>query len=560
MKVLAKYSLTLVLFLMTSALVSCGRIEHETSDAKYLDVDRARKSPNLKVIDIPTGTKTEVCIIPSAYPGLGGTMQKTVFGSAKLDELCKLRFAGSDTNYAICPKDNSTNPAIEIFDISKLGVTRQVYENATSSTGCNKSREGKKLAKFKGTVTCSSTAAILTAYYLSRFLDVGNVPASVLRTIDVTTMRNVTRKGLQSPLSGSWAQWDKVLNGSASPEIKDLTFTSDRQFIYGALSDNPRGEHKYPGHNVSTYGSFLATAMMRKATSQGAAELIFENKKGIAAYALTQEIKGFSDLVIFDTLLSQQDRLGNIASRTKYFGFDIDAQKYDSEKTEDEANLRFGRNQYVAAEEILLKDNDCGIRGSQTVFLANKTSSKLTHVSPETYVRLRWLAEESKSGRLAEFLIKSASRHDMKTAQNRWGNTVIASIDDGLKRMDSDFYSRCINGSLKLDLDPRDIAKNGYPKAEELKRRCSLVWNPTVTSSAGTQWQPSKGGTKVIAGPIFGPSSSPERSQPNVCTSTTRIAGQCITVSQCNDKGPSFTAQPGRCLRDPVGVQCCFKN
>lgn len=308
------------------------------------------------MIEIPSQGTTEHCIILGGYPELGRTQEDRVFGADKAEKICNLRFGEMlpGQNHAICPKDNSTNPGIEIYDIQGLGVARNAYEGGRTGTACNGSSQGKKLAKFKGTVTCSATSAIIGGYYISRLLDIGNVPASVLRTVNIKTLREVTDRGLKTPIGKSWAIWDSILRGTAGAEIQ-LTLTSDRKFVYGALSENPGGESPYPGHNLRSYASFIASPMMKKVLSRGTTSEVLEKKQGLAAYALAQEIKGFSDLIILDTLLSQQDRLGNIAGRPRYFGLDPASNTYAGEKDKAEADRRFGAGKHVSRTRIVIK-------------------------------------------------------------------------------------------------------------------------------------------------------------------------------------------------------------
>jgi hypothetical protein len=571
-----KKKLGLFILSLGSVWASCKSVAPDDSATKYLDVSRVGQNPGIEDFEISSLGTTEHCIIMGGYPELGPEMEKEVFRGKKAEALCELGFGEmpAGQNHALCPKDNSTNPGVEIFDIEGLGVSRQAYESGTGSTGCNRTTEGKKLAKFKGTVTCSSTAAIIAGYYMGRLLDIGNVPASVLRTVNTKTMRELTDRGLRTDISESWASWDKILKGTASEEVKDLTLTADKKFVYGALSVNPGGETKYQGYNIKPYSAFVGTKMVSKAMSPRSTSDIMEGATGLKAYALAQEIKGFGDLIIFDTILSQSDRLGNIHSKVTYFGEDPVTHKIDSETKLDKAIARFGAGNFSEAPQLLLKDNDCGLRGNSTVFLENNTTFKLTHISPETYARVRWLMVEYKSGRLAKFLKEVALRQDAGTVKNRWGKTAIASIKEALTRMDADFYGRCISGKLKLDLDPTDLAKRGIPSDAELKRRCNLVWNPKGTSSDPTGWDSSDGSTTVLAGPILttaavGGHSGPVAPEspgvtgggsPNLCTAQSGTPGVCISASECTNLGADHMSQPTRCLRDPDGIFCCFKR
>jgi hypothetical protein len=560
------------LLILGFGISSCKTPAGSDSDVQFLDVSKADKHPGIQVVEIPNNGTTEHCIILGGYPNLGPMLEEEVFGSEKASDLCDLRFGEfrADQNHALCPKDNSTNPGVEIYDIEGMKVSRSAYENGPGDKRCGGKVEGKKLAKFKTTVTCSSTASILTGYYLSRLLGVANVPPSVLRTLNVGTMAEVVKRGKDTPIKASWEIWDGILKGTAKSELLDLNLTADRKFVYGALSENPKGEHTYPKHNVKPYDAFVKTPMMERVLSSAPLASMIGSATGAHAYAIAQEVKGFSDMIIFDTLLSQQDRLGNIASQTNYFGKNPKTGKYKHERHkgsfgDKDADALFGPGNWAIAERLMLKDNDCGVRGNSTVFLANNTAAKIVHVSPETYIRLRWLAGEYKSGSLIKFLKEVSLRSDGSAALGRFGNSVIGSIGEGLKKMEPDFYNRCKRGSLILDLDPTEQAEGTRPDRAELLRRCELVWDPKGVPAA-SMWDSSSGGTTVVTSSIMSQSGGVQTppgssGKPNVCTSAVaKIPGECIPVADCDSRGAAFANDPARCLRDPSGVNCCFKK
>jgi hypothetical protein len=123
-------------------------------------------------------SRGEVCIIPQTVPGLGSGTADPVQTS-----LCAIDFY-DDASIGICPKANSTNPGVDVYKLNG-NPAKAAFE----STGCRqaeKKRPGKKIAKFKQSITCSDSASILAYYELSEVLggigdrdprQLGDVPA-----------------------------------------------------------------------------------------------------------------------------------------------------------------------------------------------------------------------------------------------------------------------------------------------------------------------------------------------------------------------------------------------
>ncbi|MEZ4743405.1 MAG: hypothetical protein R3B45_13330 [Bdellovibrionota bacterium] len=373
-------------FAISALYLSCksASVNMGESDVKLLDVSKKHESDT--VIPIQNGNQEEYCIKIGGYPELGEKWEKKIFDAKAQDKLCELRFdieKSSDQNFALCPKGYSTNPAIEVMDISKLktkGVTRESYEDMSGyDYGCRRpqDREGKKLAKFKGTVTCSSTGSIVAAYYLGRLLDIGDVPAAVIRTIRADVMQDVTNRGLKTALKSSWQGWNSILAGVGNKELLDLNRTVDGKFVYGALSENPRGESRYSEINMRSISSFKKTPLVQKVFSSSDFKF---SKNNLQDYGLIKQIEDVGDLIVFDTILGQQDRLGNIHARP-FFYYDDNGKVEKSKKAPKD-------KKFVQVKRLMLKDNDCGLRSDSVNIIAEKLYKNINHMSSKTYRRL----------------------------------------------------------------------------------------------------------------------------------------------------------------------------
>lgn len=406
--------------------VGCARSEDAVGDGEEAVLDTsANRGVQTATYAAPDGTK-EICVVPQHLAG--GDYKKGDADDEK--ELCGYDFYN---NVKISPKTVSTNPGTDIEDA-----------------------KGKTLAKFKQSITCSYTPSILGYYHLSRALGgVGDVKPAVVRTIDLEQHKKISAAGVratagQGLINTLWKQYATWESNPSNPKYKDLLFTSDLGEIYGALQVNPRGEVKYKEINVRAAGDdisarFRQTSAWAQVTSGGSARSLGKN---LASFAQpVQLMRDISDMVLIDTLMSQQDRYGNIHAVDYYYYVNSKTGKVEKVK---QSKVEMGEAQKpagaVAVRKMLLKDNDCGVVKTNVALRAHMLES-LRHMSPKTYKALRWLNQNFGPNMDApKFFVREAlfTQRDLDM------------LRANLKDADAKLHSACTSGKLLLDLDMED--------------------------------------------------------------------------------------------------------
>ena len=128
----------------------------------------------VKLVQLPVpGRNAEVCVVPKHLVDAGYSDE-----DAKTEaQLCDIDV---NSNSAVCPKLNSTNPGLDMYSLPQGSTPQQVQASRCKISGL------KKIAKYKLSTSCSYTPSILGYYHLSRALGgIANVPPSVLRTFDL---------------------------------------------------------------------------------------------------------------------------------------------------------------------------------------------------------------------------------------------------------------------------------------------------------------------------------------------------------------------------------------
>ena len=457
--------------LLTAAalLVGCAP-ESENSQIHYLDRDAYQDHQ-------PAGFATsgqnpdEICVIPKTFPGASYSAKDI----KRAGQLCSYDFhqETGDNAVGVCPKLVSTNPGLEIHALGTL--SKPVFE----STECKKPRDrnGKKLAKFKQTITCSYTGSILAYYHMSRLLgDIVKVPQSVIRTLDLSKMKTYVERG-QSFSTGYIAEsWDGLNNalfgsGGTARTYQPLLLTTDKKQVFGALSVNPRGERRHPLINVKPYSRFAGTTWVSRVLNANQIGTMVGREFEKAQYGI-RVMKDISDMILLDFILAQQDRLGNIHSKDYYYYLqDGKTERVAAKKIANPAAELPSPN--VKVPIMVLKDSDCGVRQGSNLFKKQKTLEKVRHMDPDTYAHLRWLVQEWKSGAAKEFLIREAALE----TPNLWGNSVHTVIEKNLFEAEKILVDNCKAGKLLLDLDPKAhmAMKNSPDKVVSL---CDRIHQP----------------------------------------------------------------------------------
>jgi hypothetical protein len=403
---------------------------------------------------------TEYCVIPKRWPR--GYYRED--DSEKENELCRYNFY---SNVGICPKYNSTNPGILL-----LKPNDKYSKEAIDASNCDVDSMGVKTeAKFKQSISCSYTPSILAYYQMSRILGIaGRVPVAVIRTMDFDVHNGLTDKanrylrGSREVIAQTWANYAKVHRRPRDyPTLVDNSLTQ----LYGALADNIKNEEKYTevsgkGSYDSRYQRFLKQPPFLKVSSSQSVESMVGSREFTRVAQTVTQMKDVSDMVVLDTLLGQQDRIGNIHYKAYWYWLGPQGTGR-IERTKSDAKIENGKwvippeeSRAMAGKtaslvkEMLLRDNDCGVVKTN---MMRKISAleKVRHVSYLTYRELlvfeRGLALSStRDYFLREMLFTLA---DYKTLQAN------------AKKAREILHGNCRAGRLRFDVDLQSYIPGG---------------------------------------------------------------------------------------------------
>jgi hypothetical protein len=392
------------------------------------------------------GRKSEVCVIPKHF-------RDAAYSDTDLkaeEQLCSIDV---NTNAAVCPKVNSTNPGLDIYSLPQ-GLTAKEIEAARCKTPA-----AKKIAKYKLSTSCSYTPSILGYYHLSRMLGgIANVPPSVLRTYDLQNQIVLGRTALAETASSSlihqtWAGLMAQLTAGAKSSRRDALLIDDFTQSYGALSANPTGEAFYKelfnggANNVARAKNFRDKNPIVALLARNADVSTFTGR-GFTAENVQKmvQLKDAADLIVIDTLMNQQDRFGNIHYvKANYYrdakdlNPDGSGKLKSSEKLTPEEIAQLGA---VQVKVLLLKDNDCGVAKANIAKQVG-LADRIAHIDPNTYRRVIQFDAIADSAQTKEFFIQGL----LFTAND------YASLRKNLKDLATKLQQACSQGRLKLDLD-----------------------------------------------------------------------------------------------------------
>ena len=410
--------------------------------------------------------KGDFCVALKRLPGAAYRDEDT----SKEDKLCGADFyipanEGDKKAVALCPKVVSTNPGTDIYEIPE-GQTKASIQNETTCNALDQLGKLDKLGKYKQSLWCSHTGAILAAYHVSRALgDVAGVPVAVLRTMDKAEHKEIVDMGAKLTaaryrpsafIRRNWnALWpclhagrsDCGMPGTASEnlyirgpaiwdnDVAESNFASGH--VVGALMGNASEDGNYP--NITTAGSLKTNKRYVALTQPGLPlEKSFaqETVQGILA------MKDISDFLILDTIIEQQDRFsesGGNLSQKKYLMWKnadgtIDQERADKKKDAPADALTVAR--------MVIEDNDCGLRkGMRNTRGYDALLAPIRHLAPSTYRGLQDLARNIDAQR------------DVFTQGMAMTGREFDRLAENVKFVASSFLNKCTTGKLALDLD-----------------------------------------------------------------------------------------------------------
>ncbi len=412
----------------------------------------------------------EVCVIPKKYPGAKYSKKDI----KKEIELCNSSFydvtpeesAQGRKTVALCSKQNSTNPGVNVYELESNQSKSQV-----ENSDC---KEASKLAKYKNSISCSSTPSIIGYYHLSRILGkVGRVPVSVLRSMDIETHKklgNDAMKDIKDKTALIYQTWSGLmsnLNQGLKSAKKDQLLTDDGQQSYGGLIVNPKKEEFYS--DLFTKGTDRALAFKSNnivfglVRSSRSLDAMFTSEWTQDNVQKMYAMKDATEFIIMDHIMDQQDRFGNIAEievtafmakeKAEDTSYELQIEK---DPTEYEKALAAGlvdpnRKKAFKIKSMVLKDNDCGVTKTNVVKAAGLIK-EIRHMDPKTYKKL--LEFQASAPANKSFFIQNL----MFTATDY--NEMIANLNDAA----STLKANCKSGLLKLDLDVDHYLETGKVK------------------------------------------------------------------------------------------------
>lgn len=401
----------------------------------------------------------------------------------------KIKLPKVGKEYATCPKLNSTNPGTNFVEIPD-GWSREKTEATLCEKESSLSAANSELleveAKFKSSITCSYTPAALGGYHISRLLgNVGRAPVAVLRTLDRGHHEAVVKKaesvlGITAEIiSKAWQLFKKADFAAAAGNPNPKLYVENGALIYGGLQKNLQGEEKYTeisgvGPYETRYERFVLQPPFKRVSNAAEIAPAVVGKAFAVVHPTLSQMKEVSDLVLFDVLLSQDDRSGNIHYKVEVRevppngGIPTARKMTDLEKAELENLLKVKKSKKVSAEELAelsarlfpagnailvralyLKDNDCGVDVDKRVnnMRVVKALEQVRHMSGETYSRFLRFADDVLSDRFKTFALETL----LYRAQDYEGHP--KSLKENVKFALQTLKANCRAGVLKLDLD-----------------------------------------------------------------------------------------------------------
>lgn len=411
----------------------------------------------------------ESCVIPSRLEG-------AIYSKGDLEKeagLCEQNFYD---NVGLCPKYNSTNPGVIL-----LKPNAQYTKAAIDASNCNlKTMDVKKASKYKQSISCSYTPSILGYYHVSRALGgAGNVPPVVLRTMDAQTHKNLMTKannslaGSKSLIAQTWAQFSRV---HSAPQSYPQIFDNSLNQVYGALVYNVKGEANY--NEVNGFGSydtryerfFQQKAFLNVADSRTASQIIGSSNFAQVAQTVVQ-MKDVSDMIILDTLMSQQDRIGNIHYKYSWYFLSGDkTEGYDTKKSDADIEknsvvipakekAEMAPKNAVLVKEMILKDNDCGVVKSNMMAQFGGVE-QIKHMSYETYQKLAALQKSLMTKTTQDYFMKG-----LLFNEKDYSKTAALA-----RKIMATLKAKCQSGELRFDVDLQDYV----PGAVVAAKSCNI--------------------------------------------------------------------------------------
>ena len=432
-----------------------------------------------------TTAATDLSAACYTLPPLSG-MQAAADKEAE-NAFCAIDFASASV--AICPKTWSTSPAALVYDLggtSWEGRASQFESDICAVGGHAREQARSELAIFKNSLNGRETSgtfapASLLYYHFSRLLQTRiQVPVAVLVEFPVDQYKQrVVSPGLKDTnskrlkmLHAGWQEMDLALSDPAGYAHRRELFTSDNETLWGVflLEEGRRYGPEINGTRASGWGDgqnkdfqrtppFLALRADLPLDEAVSAGLVEAKADAAMAKALQEQITAaqvawwmheITEIVILDTILRQQDRVGNIDYQWRWQWLEQGELRVSGTKPEVERAMRM--------RVSLLNDNDAGVRSGYANY-ASRTAmlDGWHHMDPGLYQRLQQLAADfASSGPVA-----SAVRENYRLSSREAEGIIKRGVEVAAK-----LRERCEAGELRFDLTLAAVMDPSRARAE----------------------------------------------------------------------------------------------
>lgn len=407
--------------------------------------------------------------------------------SAAQDAFCAIDV--TSTSVAMCAKNWSTSPAALIYDLEHTpweGRAVEFEAQVCAIGGRARDQSHAELAMFKNSLNGRETSGTFAPssvlyYHFSRLLQTRlQVPVAVLaefprenylQRVVLPGVKNSESKRLKM-LHAGWQYMDRALSDPGNyPHGREL-LTDNSNYLWGVflLQAGHRYGPEVNGTRESGWGEgqnrdfqrtapFLALREdlpLASAIKAGIA-LAREDEKMAEALSSTVPIQqiawwmnDITEMVILDSLLGQQDRIGNIDYQWRWLWWDQGTLRTGKQRPDNQAagKLRI----------TVLNDNDAGVR-SGYVNYARRTGmlDGWHHIDPGLYRRVQALAADfGDSGPVASAVL---GNYRLSSREAR------GIIRRGIEIADQ-LRERCESGALRFDLSLTNVMN---PGAAEVK-------------------------------------------------------------------------------------------
>lgn len=492
----------------------------------------------------PTGL-TELCVIPKHYQTYDDVErdrkdevdlcrlspypnQETKLEFSSSSKVTPKLFKKTDTKEVVlCPKLNSTVPGTNFIDVPKgWSAEKAVAEFCIQKLEVPMAIADKYSieARLKSWFADASTSSVLAYYHMSRILGVGRVPPAVYRTVDRTSHAKVIERanlllnGSTDHIGGNWRALNSANQSAARGKPNLKLYNPDGTMLFGALSKNAKGEEKYTevsgvGEFATRYQRFLEQTPFLNVANPADVETVGKSKRIEKLAPVILQMRDVSGMILLDTLLSQDDRIGNIhykievieqtpngtvsreltkeekeaakkvlnevraphlnaanaaSERGDNRSAAVSRGRAEKIKLTEKMVIRALRSLYagedkIVAKVMMLKDNDCGVdtdpNRRKNMMRKFGALERVRHMDPELYRRFMKLADDILSDRFKPFALNT-----LLYREKDYEGTQV-SLKENTRYAMNVLKAACRNGSLKLDLTMQFTTKGEYVPA-----------------------------------------------------------------------------------------------